>query len=58
MVRLDTCIDGLVGFTDTNMSDTNNSSIKNHTYRFIDVLDKANIEIFNCVLAWTEIWHG
>ena len=46
MVRLDTCIDGVGGFPDSNMNDTNNSSLKNHTYRLINVLHRANVEIF------------
>ena len=58
MVRIDARIDAMGGFPDSNMTDTNNSSIKNHAYCLINVLHGANIEIFKCVLAWTEIWHG
>ena len=58
MVTLDTCIDIMEGFTDSNMTDTNNLSIKNHTCRLINVLHGANVEFFKFVLAWTEIWHG
>ena len=46
MVRLNTCIDGVGGFLYSNMTDTNNPSIKNHTYRLINVLHGANVEIF------------
>ena len=46
MVRLDAHIDTMGGFLDSNMNDTNNSSIKNDTYRLINVLHGANIEIF------------
>ena len=46
MVRLDTRIDSVGGFLDSNMTDTNNLSIKNHTYRLINVLHSANVEIF------------
>ena len=58
IVRLDACIDIMGGFPDANMTDTNNSSIKNHTYRLINVLHGANIDFFKYVLTWTEIWYG
>ena len=45
MVRLDTCIESMGGFQDSNMTDTNISIIKNHTYRLINVLHRANDEI-------------
>ena len=38
MVILDACIDIVGGFPDSNMTDTNNSSFKNHNYRLINVL--------------------
>ena len=46
MIRLDIHIDDVGGFPESNMTDTNNSSIKNHTYRLINVLHKANVEFF------------
>ena len=46
MVRLDEHINAMGGFPNSNMTDTNNSSIKNHTYRLINVLHGANIEFF------------
>ena len=66
MVRLDTCIDDVGGFPDSNiiiimiMTDTNNSGNKNHTYKLINVLRGANVEfIYMCVdlvlnLAWFD----
>ena len=41
IARLDAHIDTMGGFSDTNMTDTNNSSIKNHTYILINVLHGA-----------------
>ena len=46
MVRLDACINVLGGFPDSNMTNINNLSIKNHTYRLINVMHGANVEIF------------
>ena len=46
MVILKTCIDDVEKFPDSNMIDTNNSSIKNDTYRLINVLHGANVEFF------------
>ena len=46
MVILDACIDSVEGFTYLNMTDTNNSSIKNHTYKLINVFHEANVEMF------------
>ena len=46
MVKLDARIDIMGEFEDSNMTNTNNLSIKNHTYRLINVLHGANIEIF------------
>ena len=46
MVRVDECIESMGGFPDSNMTETNNSSIENHTYRLIDVLHGANVEFF------------
>ena len=46
MVRLDTWINDMGWFPNSNMNDDNNFSIKNHTYRLINVLHGANVEIF------------
>ena len=46
MVRLDTHIDVVGGFPYSNMTNTNNSSIKNHTYRLINVLHGDNVDFF------------
>ena len=46
MVRLDTPIDIVGGFPYSNMTNTNNSSIKNHTNKLINVLHRANIDFF------------
>ena len=46
MVKLYVCIDVLGGFPDSNMIDTNNLSIKNYTYRLINVLHGANLDFF------------
>jgi hypothetical protein len=46
MVRLDACIDGMGGFLDSNMTHTNNSTIKQQAYRIINV-NGANVEIFS-----------
>ena len=58
MVRLDARIDNVGEFTYSNMIDTNNSSIKNHAYRLINVLHKANVDflkIYAC-LDWNLAW--
>jgi hypothetical protein len=39
MVRLATCIDGMGGFLDSNMTRTNHSTIKIQSYRIINVKD-------------------
>ena len=46
MVRLDATIEVVGGFPNSNMTETNNSIIKNHTYVLINVLHGANVEIF------------
>ena len=46
MVRLDTHIDAVGGFLGSNMTDTNNLSIKNHTYRIINLLHGAKVDFF------------
>jgi hypothetical protein len=46
MVRLDACIDGMGGLLDSNMTHTNNSTIKQQAYRIINV-NGANVEIFS-----------
>jgi hypothetical protein len=67
MVRLDVCIDGMGWFSNSNMTHTNNLTIKQQTYRIINV-NGANVEIFSMcacmdgnlkvfqfVLIWTAI---
>jgi hypothetical protein len=50
MVRLDTCIDGMGGFPDSNMTRTYNSTIKQEAYRIINV-NGDNVEfVFNLCL--------
>ena len=44
MVRPNACIDGVGEFLESNMTDTNNSSIKNHTYKLINVMHGANVD--------------
>jgi hypothetical protein len=46
MVRLDAYNDGMGGFPDSNMTHTNNSTIKQQAYRIINV-NGANVEIFS-----------
>ena len=46
MVILDARIDTMGGFPDSKMIDTNNSNIKNHTYRLINALQTRPMLIF------------
>jgi hypothetical protein len=45
MVRLDACIYGMGWFMDSNMTCTNNSTIKQQAYRIINV-NGANVDFF------------
>ena len=46
MVRINTRIDDVGWFPDSNMTDTNNLGIKNHTYILNNMMHRPNVEFF------------
>jgi hypothetical protein len=57
MVRLDTCIDSMGKFLDSNMTRTYNSTVKQESYRIINV-NGDNVEFFFNLCLYGLKFHG